>query len=45
MRQLIRDNQATEKEIDVWMSAIAFIKNPTKEMLKELKVQTTSAYF
>lgn len=37
MRQLIRDNQATEKEIDVWMSAIAFIKSPTKEMLKELK--------
>lgn len=37
MRQLISDNQATEKEIDVWMSAIAFIKNPTTEMLKELK--------
>lgn len=34
----MRDNQATEKEIDAWMAAIAFIKNPTQDMMKELKV-------
>lgn len=38
MRQLIRDRQATEDEIEVWMTAVAFVKNPTKEMIKELKV-------
>jgi Lipoprotein amino terminal region len=41
MRQLIGDNQATDDEVEVWMSAMAFIKNPTKEMMTELKVNTS----
>lgn len=38
MRQMIRDGQITGAEVDIWLSSLAFIKNPTREMMKELKV-------
>ena len=38
MRILIASQQATSKEIDVWLTSLAFIKNPTRDMMRELKV-------
>jgi len=38
MRSLIANQQASNKEIDVWLTSLAFIKNPTKDLMRELKV-------
>jgi len=38
MRSLIATQQATSKEVDVWMTSLAFIKHPSKDMMRELKV-------
>ena len=38
MRILIASQQATDKEIDVWLTSLAFVKNPTRDMMRELKV-------
>jgi len=42
IRSLIASHQATSKEIDVWLTSLAFIKNPTRDMMRELKVCTTT---
>jgi len=39
MRNLIASQQATSKEIDIWLTSLAFIKNPTRDMMRELKVR------
>ena len=38
MTSLINGNEVTGAEADMWMTSLAFIKNPTKDMLLELKV-------
>lgn len=38
MTSLINGNEVTGTEADMWMTSLAFIKNPTKDMLLELKV-------
>jgi len=38
MRTLIANQQATNKELDVWLTSLAFIKNPTMDLMRELKV-------
>jgi hypothetical protein len=38
MTSLINGNEVTRAEADMWMTSLAFIKNPTKDMLLELKV-------
>jgi len=38
MRSLITSGHATDKEIDVWLTSLAFIKNPTRDMMTQLKV-------
>lgn len=42
MRQMITENQVTEADIDTWMSSVAFIKNPTVDMFRELKPLVSS---
>lgn len=37
MRDLINGRQTTDTETDVWLTSIAFIKNPTKDLIRELK--------
>jgi len=38
MRGLITSQQATSKQTDVWLTSLAFVKNPTRDMMTELKV-------
>jgi len=38
MRSLIASQQASPKEIDIWLTSLAFVKNPTRHMMRELKV-------
>lgn len=38
MTSLINGNEVTGAEADMWMTSLAFIKNPSKDMLLELKV-------
>jgi len=38
MRSLIASQQVTDREIDIWLTSLAFIKNPTRDMMRELKV-------
>jgi len=38
MRSLMTSQQATSKETDIWLTSLAFIKNPTRDMMTELKV-------
>lgn len=37
MNDMLRSRQISEQELDVWMSAIAFYKNPSSEMIRELR--------
>lgn len=37
MRDLINGQQATDMEVDIWLTSIGFIKNPTRDMMRELK--------
>jgi len=39
MRSLIASQQTTSKENDIWLTSLAFIKNPTRDMMRELKVR------
>jgi hypothetical protein len=45
MTSLINGNEVTGAEADMWMTSLAFIKNPTKDMLLELKVNSSIAYY
>ena len=38
MRSLIASQQTTSKENDIWLTSLAFIKNPTRDLMRELKV-------
>lgn len=38
MVQLLTSGQVTGIEADMWMTSLAFIQNPSKEMLAEVKV-------
>jgi len=42
MTSLINGNEVTGAEADMWMTSLAFINNPTKDMLLELKVDNSS---
>lgn len=38
MREMIREGQASDNEIDIWLASLAFIPKPDVDMLKEVKV-------
>ena len=38
--QLITSKEITGLEADMWLTTLSFIKNPTKDMLKEVKVSS-----
>jgi hypothetical protein len=44
MHDLISNQRVTDSERDVWLTSLAFIKNPTKEMLRELKPLLTEKF-
>lgn len=43
--ELITSNTITGLEADMWLTTLSFIKNPTKDMLKEVKVRTQSRLY
>lgn len=38
IRRLISSGEVGETEADIWLTHLAFVANPTKEMLREIKV-------
>jgi hypothetical protein len=37
MNQMIRSQQVTERELTIWISSVSFYKNPTPELMTELR--------
>jgi hypothetical protein len=42
LTQLITNNEISGAEADMWMTSLAFIHHPTKDMLRETKVRVYS---